>query len=275
MGEYLGFRDVVMGEAELAAIYSDSSQNNYDCVQNEYIIMRDESGDVVDCVKWNGNEFVRVLQRKIDSKYGGKVKARNVQQQLAIDLLFDKDITVKMLAGKYGTGKDFLMCAAAIELLEKGVFDKIVYVRNNIEVKDSKPIGHLPGSHNDKLMPYTMVLSDHVGGVDSLQRLIDDGKIEIAHLGFIRGRDIKNSIVYCSEAENMTKEHFQLLLGRIGEGSALWVNGDCRQTDMDVFKNNSGMKIALERLKGHPKFGYVQLLKTERSETAAMADLLD
>jgi len=226
-------------------------------------------------MKWDGSSYITVRQRKIESRHSGKVKPRNVQQRLAIDMLFDNDVTVKMLAGKYGTGKDYLMCSAAIELLEKGVFDKIVYIRNNIEVKDSKPIGHLPGSHNDKLMPYAMVLCDHVGGTDCLQELIDSGKVEIAHLGFIRGRDIKNSIVYCSEAENMTKEHFQLLLGRIGEGSALWINGDCRQTDMDVFKNNSGMKIALEKLKGHPRFGYVQLLKTERSETAAMADLLD
>ena len=73
----------------------------------------------------------------------------------------------------------------------------------------------------------------------------------------------------------MTKEHIQLLLGRVGEGSSLWLNGDARQTDLSAFRQNSGMKLALDRLKGHPKFGYVRLLKTERSETAAMADLLD
>jgi PhoH-like ATPase len=73
----------------------------------------------------------------------------------------------------------------------------------------------------------------------------------------------------------MTKEHIQLLIGRGGEGSALWINGDFKQTDAEVFRQNSGLMIAVDRLKGHPKFGYVTLLKTERSETAARADLLD
>ena len=73
----------------------------------------------------------------------------------------------------------------------------------------------------------------------------------------------------------MTKEHIQLLLGRVGEGSALWLNGDFRQTDAAVFKENSGLMVAIDKLKGHPRFACVKLLKTERSETAAMADLLD
>lgn len=154
-------------------------------------------------------------------------------------------------------------------------FELIVYVRNNIEVKNSKPIGHLPGSYNEKLLPFAMPLADHLGGVDGLELMIGHGKIEIVHLGFIRGRDIKNSIIICSEAENMTKEHIQLLLGRVGEGSSLWINGDFKQCDADVFRENSGLMTAVNKLKGHPRFGYVKLLKTERSETAAMADLLD
>ena len=79
----------------------------------------------------------------------------------------------------------------------------------------------------------------------------------------------------CSEAENMTKEHIQLLIGRVGDGSALWINGDFKQCDGEVFRNNSGLITAVDKLKGHPRFGYVKLQKTERSETAAMADLLD
>ena len=86
---------------------------------------------------------------------------------------------------------------------------------------------------------------------------------------------MKNAIVYCSEAENLTKEHVQLLIGRIGSGSSLWLNGDFKQTDSAVYRMNNGLLSAVQKLAGHEKFGYVQLLKTERSETAAMADLLD
>lgn len=273
--EYLGFKDLCLTDEQLAMCYSKDECPSFGCVMNEYLIVRNADDEIVDQFRRTENKFERVTSKTINTRYSGKVKPRNIHQQLAIDMLYNPDITVKMLAGKYGTGKDMLMSAVATDLLEKGKYEKIVYVRNNIEVKDSKPIGHLPGTYNEKLMPYAAVLADKLGGQDSLEMMIGQGRIEIVHLGFIRGRDLKNSIVYCSEAENMTKEHFQLLLGRIGEGSILMINGDCRQTDMEIFKNNSGMKIALERLAGHPRFGYVKLMKTERSETAAMADLLD
>ena len=120
-----------------------------------------------------------------------------------------------------------------------------------------------------------MVLADHLGGETGLDMQIMTGTIEIQHLGHIRGRDIKNSIIYCTEAENLTKEHVQLLIGRVGEGSALWMNGDFKQTDSAVFRMNNGLLSTVQKLAGHERFGYVQLQKTERSETAAMADLLD
>lgn len=275
MSEYLGFKEVVLSDDELAKIYQKEPGYNLGCLVNEYLVANDSGGNVVDSFRWNGEFFVRAPFKQVSSRFIGKVKPRNVQQQLAVDMLYNPDLTIKMISGKFGTGKTFVMAAVAMDLIEKGKFDKLVYVRNNIEVKDSKPIGHLPGTANEKLMPYALPLADHVGGVDALEMMITQGKIEIVHLGLIRGRDLKNSIIMCSEVENMTKEHIQLLIGRVGEGSALWLDGDVKQVDMEVFRRNSGMQIALEKLKGHPRFGYVKLLKTERSETAAMADLLD
>ena len=171
--------------------------------------------------------------------------------------------------------KDFLMSAAAVDLIKNQKFDKIVYVRNNIEVKNSKPIGFLPGSSDNKLLPFAMPLAENLGGVDALELMMDQGLVEVTHLGFIRGRNIRNAIILCSEAENMTKEHIQLLIGRVGEGSTLWLNGDFKQCDGKVFEDNNGLLRAVDKLKGHRRFGYVKLIKTERSETAAMADLLD
>ncbi len=273
--EYLGFQTVRLTGEEIGALYGELNANHFRCLINEYLVVESEAGEFVEAFRWNGEEMVRAPFKTINSRYFGRIKPKNIQQQLAADMLANQEITVKMLTGKYGTGKDYLMTGAAIEQLEKGKIEKIVYVRNNIEVKDSKPIGYLPGTNDEKLMPYAMVLADKLGGRDALEMLITQGRIELVHLGFVRGRDIKNAIIYCSEAENMTKEHIQLLLGRVGEGSSLWLNGDSRQTDLDTLKQNSGMKLALDRLKGHRRFGYVKLLKTERSETAAMADLLD
>lgn len=275
MSEYLGFKELVLSDEELAKIYQKEPGFNLGCLVNEYLIAYNRDNEIADSFRWNGTHFVRAPYKVINNLFSGKVKPRNIQQQLAVDMLYNNDITIKMIAGRFGSGKTYLMCAAALELVDKGKFEKIVYVRNNVEVKNSKPIGHLPGTYNEKLLPFAMPLADHIGGADSLEIMMNQGKVEIVHLGFIRGRDIKNSIIMCSEIENMTKEHIQLLIGRVGEGSALWLDGDVKQVDMEIFQQNSGMQIALEKLKGHPKFGYVKLLKTERSETAAMADLLD
>lgn len=276
MTEYTGFKDIVLTNPnDINALYDPKTNETFGCLENEYLIARDEKEEVIDLFKCKDGRLAQVPYKAIESKFAGKIKPRNIQQKLGIDMLYDTDITIKILTGKFGTGKDLLMSSAAIDLIEKGYFDKLVYVRNNIEVKNSKPIGHLPGSSNEKLLPFAMCLADHVGGVDGLSYMIEKGVVEIVHLGFIRGRDIKNSIILCSEAENLTKEHIQLLIGRVGEGSNLWINGDFKQTDLAIFERNNGLMIAIDRLKGHPRFGYVKLLKTERSETAAMADLLD
>lgn len=275
MEEYLGFKEATLSDEELSKIYQKEPGFNLGCLVNEYLIVHNKSGEIADYFRWDGSQFVQVPFKQINSRFCGKVKPRNTQQRLAIDLLQNPEITINMLGGKFGTGKTFIMATTAMDLLEKGKFEKLVYVRNNIEVKDSKPIGFIPGDKDEKLLPFAMPLADNIGGPEALKMMISQGNIETVHFGQIRGRDFKNSIIMCSEVENMTKEHIQLLIGRVGEGSVLWLDGDVKQVDMEVFRKNSGMQIALERLKGHPRFGYVKLLKTERSETAAMADLLD
>ena len=277
MDEYRGFQEIGFDDPRLSDFYGnkDKNVNLFQCLQNEYILIQDTSGMIGDYYRWNGAKYVPVPYITIKNNYIGTINPRNPQQKIAIDLLYNDEVPVKILTGCFGSGKDFLMASAAIDLIMNNKYDKIMWVRNNIEVKNSKPIGFLPGDSFDKLLPFAMPLADHVGGIDGLESFISAGQIEVEHLGFIRGRDIKNTIIMCSEAENMTKEHVQLLLGRVGEGSALWLNGDYKQTDHKTFAENNGLMVAVERLKGHPRFGYVKLLKTERSETAAMADLLD
>lgn len=275
MDEYRGFQTITHDDPRLSDFYGNLDSNTFGCLQNEYILIQDADGVVKDYYRWTGAKYEPIVYKTIKNDYVGNIKPRNPQQRLAIDLLYNEEVPVKILSGCFGSGKDFLMSSAALDLVMHGNYDKIMWVRNNVEVKNSKPLGFLPGDAFDKLLPFAMPLADHVGGRDGLEQLISDGKIEVEHLGFIRGRDIKHTIIMCSEAENMTKEHVQLLLGRVGDGSALWLNGDYKQTDHKTFAENNGLMIAVQRLKGHPRFGYVKLLKTERSETAAMADLLD
>lgn len=225
--------------------------------------------------KWQEGKHKPIYRKPIESTTLGKVKGKNAEQNCAIDMLMDESTTVKAMSGSYGSGKTFLGCAAAFHLIQSGKFDKIMWVRNNIEVKDSNPIGFLKGTFKDKMSVWAMPLADHIGGREMLDMLIERGQIEVEHLGFLRGRDIKNTIIFCSEAEHLTREHVQLLLGRVAEGSILILEGDCRQIDAKSFEKDNGLEAAIEYLKGNRLFAYVHLQESVRSETAKLADLLN
>ena len=273
--DYKGYQDVTLSDQEMSDFYLHQSENKFGCIKNEYLIVRKSDGEVVDYRRWNGSEYVALSYKQVNSHFLGKIKPRNPQQTLAFDMLQNKDMTIKVISGRFGSGKDYVMLANALKLVEDGKYDKLIYIRNAIGVKDANEIGYIPGDKSSKLRPYAMVLADHLGGETGLDMQIISGNIEVEHLGYIRGRDLKNSIIYCSEAENLTKEHVQLLIGRVGEGSSLWMNGDFKQTDSYIFRNNNGLLSVVKKLAGNKKFGYVQFEKTERSETSAMADLLD
>lgn len=168
------------------------------------------------------------------------------------------------------------MLAQAVELLGKGIFEKIVYVRNNINVKDTVELGSLPGGVVDKLYPYLAPMADQLGSQIILDDYIEKGKIEPVHLGFLRGRDLRHSLIYCTEAQNLSVDHMKLLIGRVGEGSELWCDGDfAAQVDRTTFEKSNGLRTLVERLNGNEYFGYIRLRKSERSKVAALANLLD
>jgi PhoH-like ATPase len=275
---YKGYKEITLCDSELASFYS-NKKNDFGLLINEYLLLKNNKGEIVDKYKWNGKEFNQIIidskKNKLDFTYTEKIKPRNIQQELAFDLFQNRNITCKVIFGKHGSGKDLIMATHALSMIKQGIYDRLIFVRNNYEVANSNKIGYLPGDQDGKLLPFAMPLADHVGGVDGLTKLIDDGIVVLQHLGFIRGRDIKKSLIYCSEAENMTKEHIQLLISRLSEGSALWLNGDFKQVDDNIFKRNSGLKQIINKLKGNELFGCVEFSITERSKTAQLADLLD
>ena len=275
LDEYKGYKDVTLSDEEMSNFYCHLNENAFGCLINEYLIIRKSDGEVVDYRKWNGEEYKATSYKQISSKFLGKIKPRNPEQTLAFDMLQDKNITINILSGRFGSGKSMIMISNALKMIEDGKFDKLIFVRNPVIVHNITDVGYIPGTLNDKLKPGAMVLADHLGGETGLDMQIMAGNISIEFIGNIRGRDYKNCILYCTEAENLTKEHIQLLIGRIGENSELWLDGDIKQVDSPIFRNNNGLLTSVQKLAGHNKFGYVQLQKTERSETAAMADLLD
>ena len=273
---YKGYIDYHFStDEEIAEFYSNMQKNTLGLMINQYAILYNTNGEIIDKVKWDGTYNKTISYKPISNDFVGKVKPRNIQQELCFDMLQDNKSTIKVIRGNFGTGKDYLMVTHAIQLIKQNKYDKLIWIRNNVEVKDTNPIGFLPNDMKSKLLPFAMPLADHLGGESGLEMFINQGKIEIQHLGFIRGRNITNSIIYCSESENMTKEHMQLLIGRVADGSTLWINGDNKQIDDKVFERNNGLSILVDKLKGNRKFATVALQKTERSETAALADILD
>ena len=106
MEEYLGYREVCLSDEDMAAFYSGQLEDNFGCLTNEYLLLKNTNDELCDQVRWTGEQFAKVPFKQINSRFFGKVKPRNIQQQLALDMLYNQDITVKFLAGKFGTGKD-------------------------------------------------------------------------------------------------------------------------------------------------------------------------
>lgn len=272
--EYCGYKVVKFSNSELAQFYEDGS-GDFDLLENEFLLVQNSEEEIVDKYVLQEGKLRRVGYTKFENGFTGVIKPRNPEQEILFNMLSDSRSTVKLVTGGFGCGKTFSLVIAALEALHKGKFDKIVWVRNNIDVKDTTPLGALPGDSFDKLLPFVMPLADHAGGIEGIKLLMDKDQLEVVHLGYLRGRDIKNAIILCSEAENLTKQHIQLLIGRVGEGSNLWMDADLKQRDKVVFEKSAGLETMIDRLKGNELFGYVKLLKTERSQTARLADLLD
>ena len=271
---YLGYKEITLSEYELATFY-ECKTNNWDLLLNEYLLIKDGNGDVVDKLKWTEKGFKSLSYKNTESRYVGKVKPRNLQQELYMDMLQDKESKVKIAQGSYGVGKDYLALANFLTMIDKGIYDKIIWIRNNIEVDGTKPLGFLPGTMTEKLSVYADIISDFMGDKISFEMLLNNGKVELIHPGFLRGRDLRNSIIYCTEAQNMSDSLVKLIVSRISEGSIVFFNGDVKQIDDKIFKKNNGLELMINRFKGHPMFGYVYLDKCERSEIAQMASLLD
>lgn len=273
--EYTGYKELTLSDEQFSQLYSEGKIDGINFLENEYAILRNINGEIVDKIICKDSKLIQIRFATFKNSYTGSLKPRNEHQELAFDMLKDPDITVKLITGTWGTGKTLALVVAALEAVQHSEFDKIVWVRNNVQVKDTDNLGALPGDAYDKMLPYLGPFCDHVGGEDGVRMLIEHGQLEVIPLGFLRGRSIRNAIIICSEAENLTKEHIQLLLGRVDEGSALWIDGDVRQRDRIAFEKSKGIETMIDRLKGEKLFGYVHLVKSERSATARLADKLN
>lgn len=105
--EYTGYKEVVVEDENINHLYSEAPANIFGCIQNQYLIAKDKDGNDLGLWRCDDDVLVKVPFKAINSRFVGKIKPRNTQQQLAIDMLYNNDITVKVLTGRFGTGELF------------------------------------------------------------------------------------------------------------------------------------------------------------------------
>ena len=270
--EYSGWNDYYPTEDELVTLYSMPHNNTLNCLNNEFAKIY-ENNELKDVLFWSGTEYRNLKYKEFTTSLGEHIKPRNLEQKMYLDLLQNRDIPVKLCVAKFGTGKSYLALNYAIHEVQTGRFDKIVFVKNNLEVKGSGKLGTLPGDEVAKQLPWLRQIEDHIG-IDSFEQMLKDGQIEPAHLSTLRGRDLKNCIILVDEAENLLVSNIQLLLGRVAKNAEIIFCADVKQCDYKDEKM-SGIPRLIKSLKGNKLFGMVRLIKTERSDVSNLVDALD
>ena len=162
--QYTGYQIKQLSETELSKLYN----NEYSAEGfkvNEYLIVEDAAHKIIDYFYFNGEKFQQVKYPVLGNDFTGQMKPRNPQQYCAMDLIKNPKIPIKLITGNFGSGKSMMCIVGALEALQKGLFDKIIFVRNNVQVKDTDQLGSLPGDMYDKTLPYLMPFADHCGGV--------------------------------------------------------------------------------------------------------------
>jgi phosphate starvation-inducible PhoH-like protein len=184
------------------------------------------------------------------------VKPKSEGQGRLIEAIDARNLVLAL--GPAGTGKTYLAIAKAVEALEAGRVGRIVLSRPAIEAGES--IGFLPGDMEDKLAPYLRPLYDALSDRLSMKRvraLMAEGAIEIAPVGYMRGRTLNNAFVVIDEAQNCTYVQLKMLLTRLGWSSTMVVTGDPQQSDL--LPGVSGLGDVAGRLEAVPSIAVVRL----------------
>ncbi len=176
------------------------------------------------------------------------ITPRSANQAAYLDALDTQDLVFGV--GPAGTGKTYLAVAHAVDLLLSGAVERIILSRPALEAGER--IGFLPGDMKEKVDPYLRPLYDALHDMlhaDYVERRLATGEIEIAPLGFMRGRTLARAAVILDEAQNATVVQMKMFLTRLGEGAHMSVTGDPSQSDLpnDAI---SGLSDALSLLQG-------------------------
>ncbi|MCB1784055.1 MAG: PhoH family protein [Alphaproteobacteria bacterium] len=212
------------------------------------------------------------IDRRRDQKYIKTIKPRSEGQAALMEAIKDYNLTLAI--GPAGTGKTYLAISAAVEALEKGEVERIILSRPAMEAGES--LGYLPGDMHEKMAPYLRPLYDALGdrmGGKRVRTYIEDGTIEIAPIGFMRGRTLNNAFVVIDEAQNCTYGQLKMILSRLGWHSTMVVTGDPDQSDL--LEGVSGLSEISRRLEKIRNVAVCRLDQGDIVRHPLVAEMLD
>lgn len=192
---------------------------------------------------------------------GKIIRARTKNQKRLVDDYQSHDLI--FATGPAGTGKTYTAIALAVRALKNREVKRLILTRPAVEAGER--LGFLPGDLKDKLDPYLQPLYDALQDMVPAQRLksyMEDGTIQIAPLAYMRGRTLESAFVILDEAQNTNLVQLKMFLTRMGNHAKFIVTGDITQIDLPN-KGDSGLKRAMEILKGIPGISYVNFTKED------------
>lgn len=255
--DYRGYRSV--DEATMASYLE--GRNLESLYINEYVVF-DKSVFV-----YNGHSVVPISFPNIKDFY-----PMNMTQKMAFHLLWNDNVPIKTLFGVAGSGKTRMAIRIALERLKREDFAKLLIVRQPTAVGDD--LGYLKGTKDEKMEAWMKPIRDNMSEEEFQYQLRSGGKflnnIEFDVIGYMLGRDLRNTIVLVDDAQMMTKDQMKMVGSRIGEGSVLMLCGDVDQIFADKYKKNNGMEAVWSNLPNSKLFGMIYLDQSVRSPVAEL-----
>jgi phosphate starvation-inducible PhoH-like protein len=198
---------------------------------------------------------------KTKGKPKGPIKFKitlNEEQKEAKELILNTPIT--LIKGNAGSGKTLLACQIALDLVFRKEMDKLIITRPTISKEE---IGFLPGDIHQKMDPWLAPIYANLHMLydkEKIEKMVQEGQIEIVPFAFMRGRTFPNSFVIVDECQNMTLDQTEMMVGRLGKGGKMVFCGDHAQIDLKS-KRQSGIAFfaTLEARTPHVKIKTLKL----------------
>ena len=224
--------------------------------------------------KVKGTKQTLVFKEEPQKLHVKSIKCKNLRQKEFLRTIESHEVTI--CTGIAGSGKTYLAAYQALKMLEKQQVEKIVLVKSVTTLPD-EDVGFLPGDIHDKLDPFMISFYgniDKIIGEEWRKKLVEEGKIQIQPLAFIRGINIDNAVVILDECQNLTTNIFKSIITRIGTGSKYIIMGDIEQIDMKR-KSSSVLSKLVELFHDSELVGTIQFTDEDCVRNPIIPYLLD